>query len=88
MPTVTVGTAYADGLLGCADGWRPSPYNISPVVAGHHVQFHRQDGVLGQAGHPKAAAEQTVSSSQCSTIFLEKKDVAEIKFSMFRKKRA
>ncbi|KAK1698704.1 hypothetical protein QYE76_015401 [Lolium multiflorum] len=32
MPTVTVGTAYADGLVGCADGWRPSAYNISPVV--------------------------------------------------------
>jgi hypothetical protein len=23
-PTVTVGTAYADGLPCCADGWRPS----------------------------------------------------------------
>jgi hypothetical protein len=31
-PTVTVGTACADGLLDCADGWWPSAYSISPVV--------------------------------------------------------
>ena len=33
-PTVTVGTACADGLSCCADGWRPSADWSSPVVYG------------------------------------------------------